>query len=209
VGNTDWISENGSKLGDCITSGYSGTVFEPIDEYKGDLARTYFYMSTRYYGEDNGWAGSGMTNGSQLKSWAMTMMLQWNQLDPVSQKETDRNNAVYSYQHNRNPFIDHPEYADDIWAPNAGLDDQQSATLLTVFPNPVKSTCSIQLPFTWIKHKPLIHVYSSPGISVNVDADISSNSITLLFNEQAPGIYCVNIVNVEEHKVFHCRLIKN
>ena len=48
VGNPTWTSTNGSKLGDCITPGYSGTVFEPIDAYKGDIARIYFYVATRY-----------------------------------------------------------------------------------------------------------------------------------------------------------------
>ena len=113
-----YTSGNGSKLGPCVTSGYSGTVFEPIDEYKGDIARSYFYMSVRYYSEDSNWGSSGMTNKSEIKSWAMAMLLRWSDDDPVSQKEIDRNNAVYGYQNNRNPFIDHPEYARMIWDPN-------------------------------------------------------------------------------------------
>lgn len=111
--------QNGSKLGNCKSSlGYSGTVYEPIDEYKGDFARAYFYMSVRYYSEDSDWASSDMTTKSELKSWAMTMLLRWNKEDPVSQKEINRNNAIYDIQHNRNPFIDNPEYADMIWDPN-------------------------------------------------------------------------------------------
>ena len=113
-----YTSGNGSKLGPCVTSGYSGRVFEPIDEYKGDIARTYFYMSVRYYGEDDDWGASGMTDKSEIKSWAMTMLLRWNDNDPVSDKEIARNNAVYGYQNNRNPFIDHPEYAHMIWDAN-------------------------------------------------------------------------------------------
>ena len=112
-----YTSGNGSKLGPCVTSGYSGRVFEPIDEYKGDIARGYFYMSVRYYTEDDGWGSSDMTSKSEILPWAMTMLLQWSDQDPVSQKEIDRNNAVYGYQGNRNPFIDHPEYAHLIWDP--------------------------------------------------------------------------------------------
>ncbi|MBR5726666.1 MAG: endonuclease, partial [Muribaculaceae bacterium] len=117
VQNATWTSLNGSKLGNCKSSlGYSGTVFEPIDEYKGDFARAYFYMSTRYYGEDSDWNSSGMTNKAEILPWAMTMLLRWSDNDPVSQKEIDRNNAIYNdYQHNRNPFIDHPEFAHLIW----------------------------------------------------------------------------------------------
>ena len=118
VNNPIYTSGNGSKLGPCVTSGYSGRVFEPIDEYKGDIARSYFYMSVRYYGEDSDWGTSGMTNKSEILPWAMTMLLRWSDEDPVSDKEIARNNAVYGYQSNRNPFIDHPEYARMIWDPN-------------------------------------------------------------------------------------------
>lgn len=112
-----YTSGNGSKLGPCVTSGYSGRVFEPIDEYKGDIARSYFYMSVRYSGEDDDWGSSNMTNKSEILPWAMTMLLRWSDEDPVSDKEIARNNAVYGFQNNRNPFIDHPEYARMIWDP--------------------------------------------------------------------------------------------
>jgi len=114
-GETDqptWTSLNGSEVGPCSVTGYTGTVFEPIDVYKGDFARTYFYMSVRYYGEDAGWAGSPMVDGAQLKPWAREMLLRWHQEDPVSEKERERNDAVYGFQDNRNPFIDHPEYVE-------------------------------------------------------------------------------------------------
>lgn len=110
-----WTSSNGSKVGPCSVSGYSGTVFEPIDEYKGDFARSYFYMATRYLGEDGGWAGSPMVKGAEPKAWALIMLGEWHTNDPVSQKEIDRNNAIYSIQNNRNPFIDHPEFVYQIW----------------------------------------------------------------------------------------------
>ena len=117
VNNPIYTSGNGSKLGPCVTTGYTGRVFEPIDEYKGDIARSYFYMSVRYSGEDDDWGSSNMTNKSEILPWAMTMLLRWSDEDPVSDKEIARNNAVYGYQNNRNPFIDHPEYARMIWDP--------------------------------------------------------------------------------------------
>ena len=119
VQTAEWTSLNGSKLGTCKSSlGYSGTVFEPIDAYKGDIARAYFYMSVRYYGEDDNWSTSGMTNKSEILPWAMTMLLRWNDEDPVSDKEINRNNAIYAIQNNRNPFIDNPNYAHMIWDSN-------------------------------------------------------------------------------------------
>lgn len=120
VNNATWTSHNGSKLGSCKTSlGYSGTVFEPIDEYKGDIARALMYVSVRYYGQDDNWkSDQSMTDKSNIKQWAIEMLLKWHHNDPVSEKEIARNNAVYGIQHNRNPFVDSPNYADMIWDPN-------------------------------------------------------------------------------------------
>ena len=95
---------------------FEGTVFEPIDEYKGDLARNYFYMLTRYKSRISDWSGNTpMLSDDDLAPWAATMLLQWHEQDPVSQKEVDRNNAIYNIQGNRNPFIDQPEFANLIW----------------------------------------------------------------------------------------------
>jgi endonuclease I len=124
VNNASWTSLNGSKLGNCSFTGYSGIVFEPIDEYKGDFARTYFYMMTRYMDEVASW-NSDMLSGNDLTSWAKEMLLEWDTADPVSQKEVDRNNAVYQIQNNRNPFIDHPEFTGQIWGFPSGTDDPE------------------------------------------------------------------------------------
>lgn len=121
VGTATWVSQNGSRLGYSITPGYSGMAFEPIDMYKGDFARNYFYMATRYKGEDSGWPGSPMTDGADLEDWAVDLLLEWHLNDPVSDKEIERNDAVYAIQNNRNPFIDHPEYAVMIYDPLSGL----------------------------------------------------------------------------------------
>ena len=140
VRSASWTSQNGSKLGPCKTLGYTGTVFEPIDEYKGDFARALMYMSVRYYGEDGSWSSSDMTSKSEIKSWAIELLMRWNEQDPVSQKEIDRNNTIYDdYQHNRNPCVDHPEYARMIWDPtwNAVEEDEMGAVCL--FPNPVEA----------------------------------------------------------------------
>lgn len=111
-------SANGfSKLGTCTVPGYKGVVFEPNDEYKGDFARTYFYMATAYEDKIAGWH-SDMLAGNDYpayKDWVITMLLRWAQEDPVSQKEIDRNNAVYKIQGNRNPYIDYPGLEQYVW----------------------------------------------------------------------------------------------
>ena len=117
-------SKNGwSKLGPSSISGYSGTVFEPNDAYKGDFARTYFYMATRYENEIAGWSNKkgevfpmlNSTSYPVFSEWALTMLLRWSAEDPVDQKEIDRNNAVYGIQNNRNPYIDYPGLEQYVW----------------------------------------------------------------------------------------------
>lgn len=109
------------KLGKSTFSGYTGTVFEPVDEYKGDFARSYFYMAAAYNNRIASWS-SDMLAGNAFPAftpWAVNLLLKWHRQDPVSQKELDRNEAVYAWQKNRNPFIDHPELAEYIWGNNA------------------------------------------------------------------------------------------
>ena len=117
VGNASWISTNGSKLGASSFPGYSKTVFEPIDEYKGDFARTYFYMVTCYEDVVSSWNCDMLAKNKYpaFTSWAQNLLLKWSREDQVSQKEIDRNNAVYAIQNNRNPFIDYPQLAEYIW----------------------------------------------------------------------------------------------
>ena len=125
VGTPTFISSNGSKVGPCVTLGYTGTVFEPIDEYKGDFARSYFYMATRYQNLIATWPsydpnGAAVLDGSSypaFKTWYINMLIAWNNQDPVSAKELARNDSVYKIQNNRNPYIDHPEYVEAVWMP--------------------------------------------------------------------------------------------
>ncbi|MBA6251867.1 MULTISPECIES: endonuclease [unclassified Colwellia] len=124
VATASFTSTNNSKLGSATTTlGYSGTVFEPIDEFKGDLARAQFYMATRYENLIGSWQnnsvyGDAILDGSSnqvFELWQLEMLLRWHTNDPVSQKEIDRNEAALGHQGNRNPFVDHPEYVDSIW----------------------------------------------------------------------------------------------
>ena len=107
------------KLGTSTYNGYTATVFEPDDEYKGDFARIYFYMVTCYKDSVDHWPGSGQldkNNGYKaFSNWSMQMLMEWHRADPVSQKEINRNDSVYKKQGNRNPFVDCPELAEHIW----------------------------------------------------------------------------------------------
>ena len=126
VGVVTKTSLNGSKKGSCATAGYSGTVFEPIDAYKGDFARAYFYMATRYENVIATWFSNdpyadAVLNGTSypaFETWYLNMLIDWHIQDPVSAKEIARNDSIYKIQLNRNPFIDHPEYVDSVWMPS-------------------------------------------------------------------------------------------
>jgi endonuclease I len=113
---------NGSKLGPSATAGLTGTVFEPINEYKGDLARAFLYFVTRYENNMTGWSGGA--NGGQAMDPTtfpsvdidyLRLMLRWHAQDPVSQKEIDRNNGGYTFQANRNPYVDSPQFVNRVW----------------------------------------------------------------------------------------------
>ncbi len=123
VGIPDETFLNSSQLGPSITTGYTETVFEPIDEYKGDFARIFLYMAVRYEDQIDDWEtldsrGDDVLNGDPYlvyEDWYRDLLISWHNADAVSDEEKDRNNAIFSIQGNRNPFVDHPEYVDAIW----------------------------------------------------------------------------------------------
>ena len=111
--------ENGSKRGSSSIAAYNGTVFEPIDEFKGDIARCLLYFAVRYENQVASW-NHAMLNGTSTQvyeDWFIELLLDWHNGDAVNQREINRNNASYIHQGNRNPFIDHQEYANMIWDP--------------------------------------------------------------------------------------------
>ena len=150
------------KLGPSNYPGYSGTVFEPDDEYKGDLARTFFYMATCYKNELPSWPGSPQLNYVANKykafsTWTINMLMEWTRLDPVSEKEIKRNEAVFGIQGNRNPFIDHPELAEHIWGnmqgkPWNGSGGEVTAAIITPANGSTidlgSTTVGTELPYT-------------------------------------------------------------
>ena len=111
--------------------GGASCVFEPDDRYKGDFARTYFYMACTY--QHYSWRYTYMfinNNWKSLNEWSIEMLCRWARNDAVSDKEVDRNEAVQRCQNNRNPFIDIPELFEYIWGNRQGqvfyLDDNDT-----------------------------------------------------------------------------------
>lgn len=114
-------TNNGCKIG-WSEHNSNVRVFEPIDAYKGDVARIFFYLATRYENQIDDWSGDGLNGTSYpaFTSWQLSVLLDWHQADPISQKEIDRNNAIYNIQRNRNPYVDHPEYVEYVWGDGSG-----------------------------------------------------------------------------------------
>lgn len=172
VATPSWTSTNGGLLGSSADPGYVGTVFEPIDEYKGDLARTYFYMMTRYKNEVAGWS-SVMYSGDNFSDWALRVLKKWALTDTVSQKEIDRNNAVYTIQDNRNPFIDHPEWVVEIWG------DTLSSIFALMNVSPVK---------LWYANN---HIY--------VAGSKSADATIVLFDCMGKEIYSLDATKISDY----------
>lgn len=125
VKSTSWSNNLGSKLG--TSANWSGeTAFEPVDEYKGDVARVYFYMLTCYMDKDFTQGGKGYryfsySNGvCDFQSKSLALMLKWHRQDPVSDKEITRNAKVFDLQGNENPFVVEPNLVEYIWGTMKG-----------------------------------------------------------------------------------------
>jgi len=117
------FDDGGSQHPEATGCYYDGDSWEPRDEIKGDVARMMFYMVVRY---DPGYYTGGGTYDLELVDYTGTnsgeslfgkesTLYAWHLADPVDDNERARNEVIYSYQGNRNPFIDHPEYANYIW----------------------------------------------------------------------------------------------
>lgn len=192
TGALSWTAQNGAKLGKSNTyPNYTLNVFEPIDSFKGDLARIYFYMSTRYEGEDANWVDWEMANKAVLKDSAVALLLRWHHNDPVSAKEIKRNNAIAQLQNNRNPFIDYPIFADCIWGTAdctaLGLNNNITKPTLQVYPNPCADMVHVQHPSNNIPNQ--LIVYNIFGNTVAQAINTSAISLSHL----TPGYYYIEV----------------
>ena len=209
VENVTWSGNDGCKLGSAKSDlGYTGTVFEPADEYKGDFARTYFYMVTRYDNVVASWFSNSEAkptlNGTTypaFTTWTQEMLLKWHRQDPVSEKETDRNNAVYGIQENRNPFIDYPELAeyiwgnkmDEAWSLSTSVNEVKSA-VFSVTPNPAKTHICVSGTFS---DKATYAIYNLSGIRLLADELIAEKDISI--ETLSNGMYLLEIRSENTH----------
>lgn len=196
VSSANYTTLNGSKIGSSSIAGPTGNVFEPADEFKGDIARGYFYIATRYEDLISGWEtndtdGDSMLDGSSdrvFEQWALDMLYDWHIQDPVSQKEIDRNNAIFNGQDNRNPFIDNPQYVFDIWQSVLSVDDFDGVASVKLYPNPANGNVVNIISNVDI----IAEVYDVLGKKVKVQ-NISANQTKLNISGLSKGVYLVKL----------------
>lgn len=159
--------------------------------WKGDVARALFYMAVRYNGLEVVNGDLPDTTVGQIGDLAS--LLQWNQLDPTDDFEMNRNNYIYTWQYNRNPFIDHPNLADYIWGLNTGQQwfsslstSENQLAKIVLYPNPAKESFSV----FGINHDAEIELYNNLGMKV-FQQKIQPE--TIITPNLSSGVYVVKI----------------
>lgn len=159
--------------------------------WKGDVARALFYMAVRYNGLEVVNGDLPDTTVGQIGDLAS--LLQWNQLDPTDDFEMNRNNYIYTWQYNRNPFIDYPNLADYIWGLNAGQQwfsslstSENQLAKIVLYPNPAKESFSV----FGINHDAEIELYNNLGMKV-FQQKIQPE--TIITPNLSSGVYVVKI----------------
>ncbi|WP_340114862.1 endonuclease [Maribellus mangrovi] len=197
-GGTQYIDGDGAT--DCF---YDSDSWEPRDEVKGDVARILFYMATRYEGENR---EPDLELVDQVNTFdlnetgkgyfgKLSTLLEWHNTDPVDSFEIRRNDVIYSYQNNRNPFIDHPEYVESIWG------DATSAVLINqsgfrIYPNP--ATDFINIDISEPAHGAIYSLSSEKIKDFEVEQRVSIQCLN-------PGVYLLHISS--NNKVYNSKLI--
>ena len=193
VDSPTFTSKNGTKVGASSSPGYSGSAAEPINEFKGDVARMVLYFATRYEDKLSSFNANEILSTSKfpgLQTWELNTLLLWHQQDPVSQIEIDRNNATYIYQNNRNPFIDNPEFVTRTWGLSPlAVEDTGFSKNYKIYPNPAKSGSSITVQGSDLKQYDKAWIYNMVGQRVQEINQPFKNGNTIQLNNLPKGIY--------------------
>ena len=211
--NTPCHTANNSKLGSNLNSGYSagfsGKVFEPIDEFKGDVARSFLYFATRYEDDMPGFYSAAasslevkaMFDGSSNKvfnSTFLNILLVWNAQDPVSAKEIAFNNAIYNFQSNRNPYIDHPEYVTAVWGAPLSVSPTTVLQSVSLYPNPASNNTVNIYSETTLDKIEIINLNGQMVRTVDTNSEVD-NVYTI--SDLPQGFYLVRLASGNESVV--------
>lgn len=204
-GNLDF-DNGGSPVNNCPGCLKDGDSFETRDGAKGDVARMIFYMAIRYEG------GSGepdlevvdrVNTYPDPEHGKLSTLMQWHIEDPVDDFEMNRNEIVYSYQQNRNPFIDHPEFVNEIWGDptNVSTTFEQA---ISCYPNPVNDQVFIEYSSSSTLHYTLVNMNGSQlknGL-------IETGKLAIDMSNAAPGIFVLILIDENGNHIKNYKLLK-
>ncbi len=183
----DFGGNQHAEASDCLTDSDS---WEPPDYVKGDIARILFYMVIRY---DPGIDHENNTFDLELVDYTtpnntdpilgkLSSLLDWHLSDPVDDFEINRNEIIFGYQENRNPFIDHPNLVNYLWGDNIGLVWNENLTLpeaeivkTTIYPNPSSGIINFSIDM----QDEIIEIFNLNGQNILNKVIDSSNSVEL------------------------------
>ncbi len=202
----DWggsIYIDGDGPTECRTDADS---WEPRDAVKGDVARMLFYMAVRYEGTDGEPdldlvdAVNTMTLNETGKGYhgKLSALLEWHHTDPVDSLERRRNDIIYSFQNNRNPFIDHPEFVEKIWLSSTYAESRKK--IVRIYPNPACDFISLHGVTGEPGHG---IIYSISGVVVS-EFEVAENA-KISVHHLSPGIYFLKVI--VEHGVYSEKLV--
>jgi len=203
----DWGGFPDQEVTDCFTDADS---WEPPDRVKGDVARCIFYMATRYEGTDTPYDLEivDFTNTDDEYYGKLSTLLQWHKLDPPDEYERRRNQIIFTdYQHNRNPFIDHPEYAFLIWGEpqyNTSISLSESVLHFDAVAGEDKASHELNVTVSYFENDLSAYVEenndifsfgnNSQSIDFTADNHLINDMFTIYFDPVKAGIFQSNIL---------------
>jgi len=198
-GNKDFAM-GGQEHSEAAGNYYTTYTWEPRDEVKGDVARMIFYMAVRYEGgsgEPNLEVVDAVNTNPDPEHGKLSDLLVWNIQDPPDAFEINRNNVIYGYQENRNPFIDYPEYVNAIWNPVAIHENGSNENSVRVYPFPANNSIYIEFgnPLTSTSNLKIYDLLGKTVLSKQITAD--GNTIKTDLNSIPDGLYILSIQNGE------------
>lgn len=206
-GNLDF-DNGGQQHNEATGCYYDDDSWEPRDEVKGDVARMIFYMAIRYEGGDG---VPDLTVVDMVDTYPeaehgkLSTLMEWHQQDPPDDFEMNRNEVVFGYQGNRNPFIDHTHFAGLIWG-NPTATDNKATKELSAYPNPADDKVRVELP-AGIGKKTTPHVYSITGKAVIAPCQISGQSAIFNVSHLSKGYYTIYLEN-KRKRDFRIKFLK-
>lgn len=207
-GNKDF-DEGGQQHNEATACYFTDYTWEPRDAVKGDVARMILYMDVRYEGtggELDLTAVDAVNTAPAPQHGRLSTLLEWHEYDPPDAFEINRNNVVYSYQGNRNPFIDQPDFVYDIWGPNAGLVEDQDKLEVSFYPNPVREILYVNPHVE--QGEVRISIINATGQTVVAHDAEGNGSAEISCSGLASGLYMLRVTDEQSRRTYVSSFMK-